>query len=76
LGCEGIDVVDGEHLLTADTAGAFAEAALRLVTEADLRASLVDAAEQLWEDRYRWSTIRGTIVEEVRSVSGVADHRG
>ncbi len=33
LGCEGIDVIDGEHLLIADAPDAFADAVLDLMSE-------------------------------------------
>ena len=45
VGCEGLGVVDGEHLLVADDPVAFAAACVRLTEDAALRARLVAAAE-------------------------------
>jgi glycosyltransferase involved in cell wall biosynthesis len=70
LGAEGIDVVDGVHLLLADDAPAFARACLRLVEDAQLRAELADAGERLWDERYRWSRIRGELAALARRVAG------
>jgi polysaccharide biosynthesis protein PslH len=57
LGCEGIAVADGEHLLLADDADAFAAAVLRLLDEPALRASLARSARELVEGRYGWDAI-------------------
>jgi glycosyltransferase involved in cell wall biosynthesis len=69
LGAEGIDVVDGVHALLADDAPAFARACLRLVEDAELRAELADAGERLWDERYRWSRIRGELAGLARRVA-------
>ena len=58
IGCEGIDVVDGQHVLIADDAAGFAQACGRLLTDVQLRSSLTDAGVDLFERCYRWSTIR------------------
>jgi glycosyltransferase involved in cell wall biosynthesis len=75
VGCEGLDVVDGEHLLIADDPAAFAAACVRLHEDADLRARLVTAAAQLWETRYRWTVLTPTIGDAVRAAL-IGDRRG
>jgi polysaccharide biosynthesis protein PslH len=55
LGCEGLDVVPGEHLLVADEPDAFADAVTRLLQDDDLRARLGAAGRQLVERAYSWS---------------------
>ena len=57
LGAEGLDVVDGEHLLLADTAAAFAEAVIRLLEDPELSARIAGAARALVEERYDWDTV-------------------
>ncbi|HET9016748.1 MAG TPA: glycosyltransferase, partial [Thermomicrobiaceae bacterium] len=52
LGAEGLDLVDGEHLLVADRAHHFAEQCLRLVTDAALAARLADAGRARVAARY------------------------
>ena len=69
IGCEGIDVVDGIHALVADDARSFAAACVRALTDAELRRSLEANGEALWDDRYRWSTIRGRLADVARQVA-------
>lgn len=57
LGAEGIDLVDGEHALLADTPSAFAEASVRLLNDAALRQRLRSQARALAEERYDWRRI-------------------
>jgi glycosyltransferase involved in cell wall biosynthesis len=56
-GAEGLEVIDGEHLLLADTPQAFADATLRLLGDPALRARLVASARRLVEARYDWAQI-------------------
>ncbi len=56
-GAEGLDGVDGEHLLIADDPAAFAEATLRLLRDVALRARLVHNARALVEAKYDWAHI-------------------
>jgi sugar transferase (PEP-CTERM/EpsH1 system associated) len=69
VGCEGIDVVDGEHLLIADTADAFAEATIRLLRDADLRERIRGQARRLVEGKYSWDAIAEKLVEVYEAVA-------
>jgi polysaccharide biosynthesis protein PslH len=57
LGCEGIGVKDGEHLLVADTPATFAEATIALLADAPRRLALGRAARDLVERQYSWPVI-------------------
>jgi glycosyltransferase involved in cell wall biosynthesis len=67
-GAEGLDVVDGEHLLIEDNPSAFAEATLRLLKNPVLRARLAHNARALVETQYDWEAIGAQFVELVASV--------
>jgi glycosyltransferase involved in cell wall biosynthesis len=54
LGCEGIAVRDGEHLLIGDGPNAFASRILELFDDPALGASLGRAGRQLMERDYSW----------------------
>lgn len=54
VGCEGIDVRDGEHLLVADGADAFAAAVVRLFDDVRLGAALGHAGREFVEREYSW----------------------
>lgn len=58
IAVEGLDVVDGEHVLVADTPTAFASSCARLLRDEGLRTRLTDAAEALVRGRYGWDQAR------------------
>ena len=49
LGCEGLDVTSGEHLLVADDPGEFADAVIQLLRDDERRARLGAAGRALVE---------------------------
>ena len=57
VGCEGLDVVDREHIMIADAPAEFAERVLVLLTDRELADGLAKRARQLVQDKYRWPTI-------------------
>jgi glycosyltransferase involved in cell wall biosynthesis len=57
LGCEGIAVRDGEHLLVADEPDDFARAVLRLFDAQDGAAALGARGRALVEQEYAWGSI-------------------
>ncbi len=63
IGCEGLDVCDGEHLLIADTPEQFAEKTVRLLTDQKLYQYISANGRQLVETRYDWDKIAGRLEE-------------
>ncbi len=61
-GAEGLDVVDGEHLLIADGPRDLAAATVRLLQDGALRARLATNARALVEQRYDWRAIGAAFV--------------
>ncbi|MHB0999872.1 MAG: glycosyltransferase family 4 protein [Armatimonadota bacterium] len=57
IGCEGIAVNDGEHLLMADTPDDFAKSVLRILHDPSLRSRLGTAGRSLVEQQYSWPPI-------------------
>lgn len=57
VGCEGLEVVPGQHLLTADDADSFARQVIRLLRDPALQQRLAAAGRQLVERKYDWSVI-------------------
>jgi len=62
IGCEGLDVVDGRHLLIADDPEQFAERTVRLLTDRALYQRLVAEARRLAETRYDWDVVTGQLL--------------
>ncbi len=69
LGCEGLSVVDGEHLLIADTAETFASAVVRLLRNQDERNRLRGNARRLVEQAYSWDDCAAAHVRSYESFS-------
>ncbi|MGB5196818.1 MAG: glycosyltransferase family 4 protein [Candidatus Deferrimicrobium sp.] len=57
IGCEGLEVRDGEHLLVADLPRRFADCIGRLLTDTVLRDRLVRQAREKVETDYDWRWI-------------------
>jgi len=64
-GAEGIEAIDGQHLLLADEPADFADCTLRLLSGAGLRVRLAGSARRLVEERYGWDAIGEHFVEMV-----------
>lgn len=73
-GAEGLEVVDGEHLLLADDAHFFAQRTLELMRNAELRRRLTENARRLVEQKYDWEEIGQRFVSLVEDV--VREKRG
>jgi glycosyltransferase involved in cell wall biosynthesis len=54
LGCEGVDVRDGEHLVVADSPGSFAAAVVRLFEDPAAARALGRAGRRRMEEAYSW----------------------
>jgi glycosyltransferase involved in cell wall biosynthesis/Tfp pilus assembly protein PilF len=57
LGCEGLEIIDGQHLLVRDDPQAFADATVQLINQPTLRQNLRRQGRQLVEDQYDWNRI-------------------
>ncbi|MEA3335283.1 MAG: glycosyltransferase family 4 protein [Chloroflexota bacterium] len=68
-GAEGLDVVDGKHILVADSPLEFASATIRLLQEDALRDELSANARQLVEQQYDWSRIGQQFVSLVEQTT-------
>jgi glycosyltransferase involved in cell wall biosynthesis len=61
VGAEGIEVVPGTHLLIADDPAAFADATVRVLTDAPMRQQLREHARARAAERYDWD-VTGAMV--------------
>ena len=69
VGCEGLDVVDGRHLLIADRPRDLADACSELLEDAERRKSIGSEGRSLWERRYRWTAVAPAVQEVLRSAA-------
>jgi glycosyltransferase involved in cell wall biosynthesis len=63
IGCEGLDVVDGVHLLIADTPEQFAEKTIRLLTDRQLYQDISANGRQLVVTKYDWNIITSHLTQ-------------
>lgn len=57
VGCEGLDVVPGRHLLIADDPEGFARAVVQVLRDRELARSLGAAGRKLVQQKYEWAII-------------------
>jgi glycosyltransferase involved in cell wall biosynthesis len=57
IGCEGLEVVDKNHLLIADDQKTFADSVLALMDNPRLRLTLGKRGRMLAAEKYRWETV-------------------
>lgn len=75
---QGLDVVDGRHVLVADTPAAFADQVMRLLHDLELREALGQAARRLICERYSWDGIVARLIDDIavrrRAGGGLTNH--
>jgi glycosyltransferase involved in cell wall biosynthesis len=76
VGCEGIDLVDGESARIVDDPRRFADACLHLLGDGDLRQQLADSAAELFERSYTWTSIGERVATLAREVAAVRPNAG
>ena len=62
VGCEGLEVVHGQHCLVADTPEQFAKSTVRLLTDRPFAQYICGNARKLVETRYGWDQIADRLV--------------
>jgi glycosyltransferase involved in cell wall biosynthesis len=68
VGVEGIAAEDGRHLLVADGGEAFADAVVRVLDDAALRARLGAEGRALAEERYDWQVLSARFEQILESL--------
>lgn len=65
VGAEGLDCIDGLHLLLADSPQAFADAVIRLLNDQELSQRMKQSAGEWVRNRYSWKSLSPMIVQKV-----------
>jgi len=71
-GCEGLDVVDHEHVLIADDPEQFARHIVTLLHDGDLRNKLITRARDLVRAKYDWRSLETPLRSLLAQVLGTA----
>jgi glycosyltransferase involved in cell wall biosynthesis len=69
LGCEGLEVVDGKHIIIRDDPQAFAESVLQVISDPLRAESLRMSGRKLVENRYDWTKILGQMEHELLNIA-------
>jgi glycosyltransferase involved in cell wall biosynthesis len=67
VGAEGLAITPGENILIADDAGSFMDSILELLADADLRARIAEAGQQV-AHRYDWMELSKPFIDLVERV--------
>lgn len=70
IGCEGLEVADGEQIYIADHPEAFANATLRLLRDEALRQRISSKARELVVSCYDWDVIASKLMHVYAEVAG------
>lgn len=70
LGAEGLDVINGRHLLLADTPAEFTAKTINLLTDNALYGQIVANARQLVVDKYDWDSIAHHLLKIYSELDG------
>jgi len=65
LGCEGLSLTDGRHILIRDDAESFADAVLQVIDDTFLSNTLRENGRRLAEERYDWGMIFAHMEKEL-----------
>ena len=71
IGAEGLDLVNGEHLLLADDPASFAAAVVRVLRDPELRERLSVAGRRVVEEHYDWRSQAPRFQELLQSAHAV-----
>ncbi|HQT91898.1 MAG TPA: glycosyltransferase, partial [Candidatus Kryptobacter bacterium] len=68
VGAEGIDVVNGKHLLIADAPDDFVAQIVRLSSSPELRRELGANARKLVSEKYTWDSVGDKLLEACKAI--------
>lgn len=63
IGCEGLNVIDGEHLLIDDDPYQFADKTIRLLLDQELCQRIAINGRKLVEEQYDWDKVAGKLMQ-------------
>lgn len=68
IGCEGLDVENGRHLLIANDSESFARHVVKLLAEPRLRAGIAASAREFVVASYDWEVIARKYIDDIENV--------
>jgi glycosyltransferase involved in cell wall biosynthesis len=68
-GAEGLDIIDGEHILLADSPEKYAECVIKLLDDEAMRSQLANKAASLVQKKYNWGRALSDYSELINTVA-------
>lgn len=68
VGCQGLDVIDGKHLLIAENEAEFSRRVIELLSDPQRAQMLAACGRTLVEEKYAWGTIIGGLEPKLRAL--------
>ena len=65
IGCEGLSVISGKHLLIADPLVEFAEAVIKLLENPEMQIALGNTGRTLVEEKYSWERCGAQLLHSI-----------
>lgn len=75
IGAEGLPIIDGEHLVIADTPRALADEIIRLLRDRGAARALADSAAQYVRLNCSWDAVAEQFIQQCLPVTAVQRHR-
>ena len=75
IGCEGLDVIDGHHLLIGDSPEQFARNVTRLLKDSILYRQISENARKLVVKTYDWNVIVGKLLDVYSNIVQEPEHQ-
>lgn len=69
-GAEGLDAINGEHLLIGDDPVAFADSIVKVLTDNQLRTRIAAGAHEFVKEKYNWNTVLPRFLQLVEHTAG------
>lgn len=68
-GCEGIEAIDGEHLLIGDTTDALVDNVNKIWSDRELSEKISQSAFKLFEQRYSWEAVSINVGDAIKDLN-------
>ena len=72
IGCQGLDVIDGKHLLIADNETDFSRRVIELLRDSGRGQALASAGRGLAADKYSWQHLISGLEPRLEELAGRA----
>jgi glycosyltransferase involved in cell wall biosynthesis len=74
VGCQGLELIDGEEILIREIGSTFAEGLLQLLKDTEIRNAMAATARRTAGRRFGWDAIAQEALQSIFSVARLPSH--